>query len=90
MLRRDGHRHPSPNSGRCEAAFAGALGVRLGGVNHYGGRVEHRPELGDGPRPDAADIRRSVRLTRAVSLAALALTTGALAAAGAIRKIRNG
>ena len=28
ILRRDGHRHPSPNAGRCEAAFAGALGVR--------------------------------------------------------------
>ncbi|WP_345388662.1 cobalamin biosynthesis protein [Nonomuraea salmonea] len=26
VLRRDGHRHPSPNAGRCEAAFAGGLG----------------------------------------------------------------
>ncbi|MCT9933883.1 cobalamin biosynthesis protein [Planotetraspora sp. A-T 1434] len=77
MLRRDGHRHPSPNSGRCEAAFAGALGVRLGGANDYGGRVEHRPELGDGPRPAVADIRRSVRLARAVSLSAVALTVTA-------------
>ncbi|MEZ0076527.1 cobalamin biosynthesis protein [Planotetraspora sp. GP83] len=76
MLRRDGHRHPSPNSGRCEAAFAGALGVRLGGANDYGGRVEHRPELGDGPRPAVADIRRSVRLARAVSLSAVALAVG--------------
>jgi adenosylcobinamide-phosphate synthase len=51
VLRRDGHRHPSPNAGRCEAAFAGALGVRLGGANDYGGRVEHRPHLGDGDGP---------------------------------------
>ncbi|HEY8338661.1 MAG TPA: cobalamin biosynthesis protein [Egibacteraceae bacterium] len=36
VWRRDGARHPSPNAGRCEAAFAGALGVRLGGVNDYG------------------------------------------------------
>ncbi|TDD24303.1 cobalamin biosynthesis protein [Nonomuraea diastatica] len=69
-LRRDGHRHPSPNAGRCEAAFAGALGVTLGGTNVYQGRVEHRPTMGDGPEPDVKDIRRAVRLTRAVTLAA--------------------
>ncbi|MFI7706516.1 cobalamin biosynthesis protein [Nonomuraea sp. NPDC049480] len=70
VLRRDGHRHPSPNAGRCEAAFAGALGVTLGGTNVYGGRTEHRPAMGDGPQPDVSDIRRAVRLTRAVSLTA--------------------
>src|SRR5207302_1228960 len=32
VLRRDGSLHPSPNAGRLEAAFAGALGVGLGGV----------------------------------------------------------
>ncbi|WP_204019028.1 cobalamin biosynthesis protein [Sphaerimonospora thailandensis] len=85
VLRRDGRRHPSPNSGRCEAAFAGALGVRLGGANDYGGRVEHRPELGDGPRPGVADIRRSVRLARAVSLTAVALAAGTLGIASLIR-----
>ncbi|TQS30684.1 cobalamin biosynthesis protein [Microbispora sp. KK1-11] len=77
VLVRDGHRHPSPNSGRCEAAFAGALGVRLGGANDYGGRVEHRPELGDGPRPSVSDIPRSVRLARAVSYASVALAVAA-------------
>ncbi|GAA3118533.1 cobalamin biosynthesis protein [Planomonospora alba] len=73
VLRRDGHRHPSPNAGRCEAAFAGALGVTLGGVNVYGTRTEHRPEMGDGPGPSVADIRRSVRLARAVGFAAAGL-----------------
>ncbi|MEU8319811.1 cobalamin biosynthesis protein [Nonomuraea sp. NPDC048881] len=73
MLRRDGHRHPSPNAGRCEAAFAGALGVTLGGTNVYGGRTEHRPTMGDGPKPDVKDIRRAARLTRAVGLAAAGL-----------------
>ncbi|GII79069.1 cobalamin biosynthesis protein CobD [Sphaerisporangium rufum] len=77
-LRRYGHRHPSPNAGRCEAAFAGALGVRLGGRNVYGGRVEHRPELGDGPPPAVADIARSVRLARAVNAAAAVLTAAAV------------
>ncbi|MCW2678346.1 MAG: cobD, partial [Modestobacter sp.] len=40
--RRDGAAHPSPNAGRCEAALAGALGIRLGGRNVYGSRVEER------------------------------------------------
>lgn len=47
ILLRDGHRHPSPNSGRPEAAMAGALGVQLGGVNRYDGVAVERPHLGD-------------------------------------------
>jgi adenosylcobinamide-phosphate synthase len=79
-MRRYGGRHPSPNAGRCEAAFAGALGVRLGGTNVYAGATEHRPVLGQGraTRPD--DIRRAVRLCRAVTIA----STVAAAAAAAI------
>jgi adenosylcobinamide-phosphate synthase len=42
-VRRDGAAHPSPNAGRMEATFAGALGVKLGGTLAYGGRVEDRP-----------------------------------------------
>lgn len=86
VLVRDGHRHPSPNSGRCEAAFAGALGVRLGGANDYGGRVEHRPELGDGPRPRTADIPRSLRLARAVSYASVGLAVAARLVRGQARR----
>ncbi|HYB48367.1 MAG TPA: CobD/CbiB family cobalamin biosynthesis protein [Streptosporangiaceae bacterium] len=70
---RYGHRHPSPNAGRCEAAFAGALGLRLGGANVYGGITEARPELGDGRAPEPADIRRAIRLSRAVTAAAAGL-----------------
>ncbi|KAB2347547.1 cobalamin biosynthesis protein [Actinomadura rudentiformis] len=70
VLRRDGGAHPSPNAGRCEAAFAGALGIRLGGANAYGGRLERRPEMGDGRAPEVRDIRRAVRLSAAVSVAA--------------------
>ncbi len=51
VLRRDGHAHPSPNAGRAEAAFAGALGVGLGGTNRYDDRIEHRAPLGDGRPP---------------------------------------
>jgi adenosylcobinamide-phosphate synthase len=70
----DGPHHPSPNAGWCEAAFAGALGVRLGGPLSYAGRAEHRPELGSGRPPRAADITRAVRLSRAVTAAATVLT----------------
>ncbi|MDA0638569.1 adenosylcobinamide-phosphate synthase CbiB, partial [Nonomuraea sp. MCN248] len=86
VLRRDGHRHPSPNAGRCEAAFAGALDVTLGGTNTYGGRMEHRPTMGEGPRPQVGDIRRAVRLTRAVSLAAAG---AAVLAAWAVRRVTS-
>jgi adenosylcobinamide-phosphate synthase len=70
---RHGRNHPSPNAGRCEAAFAGALGVRLGGTNVYGGVAETRPELGEGRHPEPGDIRRAIRLSRAVTVAATAL-----------------
>jgi adenosylcobinamide-phosphate synthase len=70
----DGGRHPSPNAGRCEAAFAAALGVRLGGTNVYGGVAEARPELGDkGRAPESEDIRRAILLSRAVTVSATAL-----------------
>jgi adenosylcobinamide-phosphate synthase len=73
QARQYGTRHPSPNAGWCEAAFAGALGVRLGGSNTYEGQTERRPELGDGPPPAPADIARAVRLSRAVTVAATTL-----------------
>ncbi len=50
ICQRDGYKHPSPNSGRPEAAMAGALGVQLGGVNYYDGHPQARPQLGDGTR----------------------------------------
>jgi len=51
ILLRDGGRHPSPNSGRPEAAMAGALGVQLGGINRYDGLPVERPCLGDPHQP---------------------------------------
>jgi adenosylcobinamide-phosphate synthase len=77
VVRRDGRRHPSPNAGMAEAAFAGALGVRLGGRNQYGSRVEERPVLGrDGRPPAVTDIARAATLSRAVTLAAVAGCAG--------------
>lgn len=70
VWRRDASRHPSPNAGVVEAAFAGALGVRLGGPTQYAHRLEIRPTLGDGRVPQHVDITRSVRLSRVVQGAA--------------------
>ncbi|MEU9747305.1 cobalamin biosynthesis protein [Streptomyces niveus] len=82
-VRRDAGRHPSPNAGPVEAAFAGALGVRLGGTLAYGGRVEHRPVLGGGGRPvEVADIERAVRLSRRVGVLALGVCVGGRLLAG--------
>ncbi|QEC47023.1 cobalamin biosynthesis protein [Baekduia soli] len=67
----DGRHHPSPNAGRVEAAFAGALTVRLGGPLAYGRVAEERPTLGDGRAPTVADLRRAIRLSHAVGAAAL-------------------
>ncbi|MFL0363540.1 adenosylcobinamide-phosphate synthase CbiB [Bacillus sp. PK3_68] len=47
IVRRDAKKHPSPNSGWCEAAVAGLLGIELGGINRYKGRVSHRAEMGE-------------------------------------------
>ena len=66
--RRDAARHPSPNAGVVEAAFAGALGVRLGGPTQYAHELEIRPTLGDGPPPHVSDLVRAVRLSRAVQV----------------------
>ncbi|WP_019928421.1 cobalamin biosynthesis protein [Nocardia sp. BMG111209] len=68
--RRDARQHPSPNAGVAEATMAGALGVRLGGRTEYRHGIEMRPTLGDGPAPGVGDLRRAVRMSEAVQLAA--------------------
>lgn len=42
----DAKKHPSPNSGWCEAAVAVILGIQLGGVNYYKGIVSDRARMG--------------------------------------------
>lgn len=68
-VRRDAPGHPSPNAGVAEAAFAAALGLRLGGESHYGDRIEVRPALGDGRPPEPIDIAHAIRLSQHVTLA---------------------
>lgn len=76
VWRDDAGRHPSPNAGVAEAAFAGALGVRLGGPTQYRHELEIRPTLGDGGPPRVTDLRRAVVLSRLVGLVAVALAAG--------------
>lgn len=71
---RDGNRHESPNSGKSEAAMAGALGIELGGKAYYKGVAHIRHHIGDcrktcGPQ----DILRANRI--ALIVAALATVT---------------
>ncbi|NGX07376.1 cobalamin biosynthesis protein [Mycobacteroides franklinii] len=76
---RDGRSHPSPNAGVAEAAFAGALGVRLGGPLRYPYGEETRPVLGNGAPPRIGDVYEAVRLSRAVqNLTAVAAVMTAL------------
>jgi adenosylcobinamide-phosphate synthase len=85
VIVRDARAHPSPNAGVAEAAFAAALGVRLGGRNQYGDRVEDRATLGNGRPPDLDDIARAVKLSDDVArvlVAALVAASAALALRG--------
>jgi len=72
---RDRKNHTSPNSAHAEAAFAGALGLRLGGPDFYAGERRELPELGEGTRmAGPAHVRQAVRLLNAVSLLGLVLS----------------
>jgi adenosylcobinamide-phosphate synthase len=79
--RRDAAAHPSPNAGQVEAAFAGALEVRLGGRTIYPHGIEQRPVLGHGRAPDSGDLTRGVKLSRVIGLVAAALCAALAVAA---------
>jgi adenosylcobinamide-phosphate synthase len=80
--------HPSPNAGVAEAAFAAALGVRLGGVNQYAERCETRHALGFGRPAGVDDIGAAVRLSGDVS-AALAATLAVVGLAQLVVRRRS-
>jgi adenosylcobinamide-phosphate synthase len=44
---KDGSNHSSPNAGYPEAAFAGGLGIKLGGPNYYGEKLVSKPYIGE-------------------------------------------
>lgn len=85
VMRRDCRRHASPNSGLSEAAFAGALGVQLGGPSTYGGRLSLKPTLGEAGRPlTSRDIGRANALLAVTTVLATALGLGLQAAGTAL------
>ncbi len=79
-LWRDARRHRSPNAGWCEAAMAGALGLRLAGPRSYGGEQVDDAWMGDG-RAEAtpADIGRALRLYRRACLLSWLLVAAGIA-----------
>ena len=67
-----GSRHKSPNSGYPEAAFSGALEVRLGGPNVYHGILVEKPFIGNEFQdPGREKIRQACRLMMTGSWTAL-------------------
>ena len=63
MMKRDAKKHPSPNGGWAEATVAGALKIRLGGVNYYFGQPHFRAYMGEPLESlEAAHILGAIRL----------------------------
>ena len=74
IWRRDRRKHASPNSAQCEAAVAGALGLRLCGPAVYFGTRYDKPYIGDDTRPiEPEDIRRACRMEYAGAFLGLLL-----------------
>lgn len=69
---RDAHKHPSPNGGIPEASLAGALGIRLGGVNYYHGMESFRAYMGEELRiMEKNDILKTIRLMKGSTILVL-------------------
>jgi adenosylcobinamide-phosphate synthase len=65
LCRRDAPQDPSPNAGWSECAYAAILGVQMGGVNHYKGKVKEKPLLGEALYPITIQtIHQGLNLTR--------------------------
>ena len=63
VLRRDCRKHESPNSAWPESTVAGALGVRLGGVNYYFGQPSQKPFIGNRRKEiDRQDVRSAWKI----------------------------
>ena len=62
--------HPSPNGGHLESVTAGALNIKLGGVNYYGGVESRRPVIGfeNYKNPNAENIIETVRIMEVSSV----------------------
>jgi adenosylcobinamide-phosphate synthase len=65
----EGGADPSPNAGVSQAAYAQAAGVRLGGLNLYGGELRAKPVLAaSAAPPDRQAVARILALSRRLEL----------------------
>lgn len=80
IMRRDAKKHPSPNSGWCEAAVAGLLEIELGGLNTYKGVVSDRARMGEALQPRSAEhiIEAAKLMERATYLFVLLFLAGVI------------
>ncbi|HAA34395.1 MAG TPA: cobalamin biosynthesis protein CobD [Firmicutes bacterium] len=71
-LLKDKNKHESPNSAWPEAAAAGVLGIRLGGVDFHQGQKKNRPILNEmGRAPRCEDLPAATALFKKAALLAL-------------------
>ena len=78
ILRRDASKHPSPNGGWTESTVAGALGIRLGGLNYYFGKPSFRTYMGDPLQElEARHISLAIRMMYTVTVMFLTLALAA-------------
>ena len=74
ILRRDAAKHPSPNGGWTESTVAGALGIRLGGLNYYFGKPSFRTYMGEPLHElEAKHISLAIRMMYTVTVMFLVL-----------------
>ena len=74
VMFRDGRKYHSPNAGLPQGAMAGALGIRLGGINYYRGKKTVKPYLGSSKRKlSLVHIKESINLMYLTSVLTLIL-----------------
>jgi adenosylcobinamide-phosphate synthase len=77
---REGAPDPSPNAGVSQAAYALAAGVRMGGLNHYGGQARAKPVLAEGFAPaDRQGVERILTLSQRLEWAWIGVALPGLA-----------
>jgi adenosylcobinamide-phosphate synthase len=71
---KEGSKHTSPNAGYPEAAFAGGLGIRLGGPSYYEGQLVPKPYMGE--RLEKANMEHIRKACDIMMLSSLLWLTG--------------